>query len=193
MGSSRLTTVVVFRNLSTDVVCSAQSLEPVQSRPLRKASSWVQRRAAVLVTLPQPQAVVMGKKPQSLGRVELELLQYIDENHPITVREVAEYWSAKTGQARTTVLTMMERLTKKGFLSRKKVENVFHYSPKQSIAEVLRNMVSDFVHGVLGGSVAPLAAYLTEDKPLSADQLQQLKSLVQRLESDESAKGKKRS
>lgn len=126
----------------------------------------------------------MAKKPQTLGRVELELLQYIDENHPISVREVAEYWHAKTGQARTTVLTMMERLTKKGFLSRKKIDNVYHYSPKQSLSVVLKDMVSDFVHGVLGGSIAPLAAYLTQSQPLQPDELQQLKKLVQRLESD---------
>lgn len=126
----------------------------------------------------------MAKKPQTLGRVELELLQYIDENHPISVREVAEYWHSKTGQARTTVLTMMERLTKKGFLSRKKIDNVYHYSPKQSLSVVLKDMVSDFVQGVLGGSIAPLAAYLTQSQPLQPDELQQLKKLVQRLESD---------
>jgi len=128
----------------------------------------------------------MAKKPQTLGRVELELLQYIDENHPISVREVAEYWHAKTGQARTTVLTMMERLTKKGFLSRKKIDSVYHYSPKQSLSVVLKDIVSEFVHGVLGGSIAPLAAYLTQSQPLQPDELQQLKKLVQRLESDAS-------
>jgi predicted transcriptional regulator len=79
---------------------------------------------------------------------------------------------------------MMERLTKKGFLSRKKIENVYHYSPKQSLSVVLKDMVSDFVHGVLGGSIAPLAAYLTQSQPLQPDELQQLKKLVQRLESD---------
>ena len=126
----------------------------------------------------------MDKKAKSLGRVELELLQYIDEHHPISVREVAEYWHAKTGQARTTVLTMMERLTKKGFLSRKKVDNVYHYSPKQSVAVVMRDLVSDFVQGVLGGSVAPLAAYLTQGQSMSKDEIQQLKRLVQRLEAD---------
>lgn len=125
----------------------------------------------------------MGKKPQSLGRVELELLQYIDENHPITVREVAEYWSAKTGQARTTVLTMMERLTKKGFLTRKKIDNVYHYRPKQSIPNVLSGLVNDFVEGVLGGSVAPLAAYLAGGKPLDAKEIDQLKKIVEKLES----------
>jgi predicted transcriptional regulator len=134
----------------------------------------------------------MVKKPASLGRVEWELLQYIDQNHPISVREVAQYWNEKTGQARTTVLTMMERMTKKGFLTRKKIDNVFHYSPKLPLSEVLKNLVGDFVNGVLGGSVVPLAAYLTQSQPLKAEEIEQLKKLVQRLEADTSSLARKR-
>jgi BlaI family penicillinase repressor len=134
----------------------------------------------------------MVKKPASLGRVEWELFQYIDQNHPISVRQVAQHWNEKTGQARTTVLTMMERLTKKGFLTRKKIDNVFHYSPKQSLSDVLKDLVGDFVNGVLGGSVVPLAAYLTQSHPLKAEEIEQLKKLVQRLESDASTPTRKR-
>jgi predicted transcriptional regulator len=134
----------------------------------------------------------MVKKPASLGRVEWELLQYIDQNHPISVRQVAQHWNEKTGQARTTVLTMMERLTKKGFLTRKKIDNVFHYSPKQSLSDVLKDLVGDFVNGVLGGSVVPLAVYLTQSHPLKAEEIEQLKKLLQRLESDASTPTRKR-
>jgi predicted transcriptional regulator len=145
-----------------------------------------------VVTLVCIKGFAMVKKPASLGRVEWELLQYIDQNHPISVREVAQYWIEKTGQARTTVLTMMERMTKKGFLTRKKIDNVFHYSPKLPLSEVLKNLVGDFVNGVLGGSVVPLAAYLTQSQPPKAQEIEQLKKLVQRLEADTSALARKR-
>jgi len=145
-----------------------------------------------VITLVCMKGFAMVKKPASLGRVEWELLQYIDQNHPISVREVAQYWIEKTGQARTTVLTMMERMTKKGFLTRKKIDNVFHYSPKLPLSEVLKNLVGDFVNGVLGGSVVPLAAYLTQSQPPKAQEIEQLKKLVQRLEADTSALARKR-
>ena len=145
-----------------------------------------------VVTLVCMKGFAIVKKPASLGRVEWELLQYIDQNHPISVREVAQYWNEKTGQARTTVLTMMERMTKKGFLTRKKIDNVFHYSPKLPLSEILKNLVGDFVNGVLGGSVVPLAAYLTQSQPLKAEEIEQLKKLVQRLEADTSALARKR-
>lgn len=124
----------------------------------------------------------MAKKSQSsLGRVELELLQYIDKNHPISVGEVAEYWCQKNGGARTTVLTMMERLLKKGFLARKKIDGVYKYSPKQSVSSVIGEVVSDFVQGVLGGSIAPLAAYLSQERKLDPSEVEQLKQMVDKL------------
>lgn len=67
---------------------------------------------------------------------------------------------------RETALTMIEHMTKKGLLTRKKIDNVFHYSPKESLSEVLKNLVGDFVNGVLGRSVVPLAVYLNQSQPL---------------------------
>jgi BlaI family transcriptional regulator, penicillinase repressor len=124
----------------------------------------------------------MVNKSKTLGKAELELLQYIDEHHPVTVREVAEYWEKKSGLARTTVLTMMDRLKNKGFLSRKKIDNVFHYSPKASAASVLQNLVQDFVQGVLGGSLAPFAAYLNDAKNLDPAEVEKLKKIVRELD-----------
>ena len=54
-------------------------------------------------------------KQKSLGRVELEMLQYIDSHQPVTVRQVVDYWLDRHGQARTTVMTVMDRLKEKGF------------------------------------------------------------------------------
>ena len=97
-------------------------------------------------------------KVKTLGRVESELLRYIDENQPVTARCVADYWLETHGQARTTVLTVIERLKEKGFISRKKYEGVYQYSAKRTSAQILQSLVGDFVSGVLGGSLTPLTA-----------------------------------
>ncbi len=57
---------------------------------------------------------------EPLGRLELDVLQYIADHHPISVREVAAHFAATSGQARTTLLTVMERLRAKGYLKRRK-------------------------------------------------------------------------
>ncbi len=123
-------------------------------------------------------------KAKTLGKVELEMLQYIDEHQPVTVRQVADYWESKTGQARTTVLTVMERLKEKGFLARKKIDNVYHYSTKKSSRTILQGMVKDFVQSVLGGSLAPFAAYLNDAKDVDPKELAELKRIVNEIESE---------
>jgi predicted transcriptional regulator len=123
----------------------------------------------------------VSPKAKSLGKAELELLQYIDASHPVTVRDVADHWEKKAGLARTTVLTMMDRLKEKGFLSRKKIDGVFHYSPKRSAASVLEGLVKDFVQGVLGGSLTPFAAYLNDATDLDPNEVAKLKKIVREM------------
>ena len=62
----------------------------------------------------------MPKRRLSLGELELEVLKVIWERQPCTVQQVAEIVGGKRGSAPTTVLTVMQRLHKKGFLSRRK-------------------------------------------------------------------------
>src|SRR5215203_2203740 len=67
--------------------------------------------------------------PRSIGRAELEILNYIHDHHPVPVRQVAEHVSATKGHTRTTVLNVIARLCGKGYLTRKRVGGVYHYSP----------------------------------------------------------------
>jgi len=46
----------------------------------------------------------------NIGRAEMEILRYISDHHPVSVREVADRVCAGKGQVRTTALNVMERL-----------------------------------------------------------------------------------
>lgn len=125
----------------------------------------------------------MKEQRPALGQAQLEILRYVADHHPISVGEVADYVARTSGKARTTVLTVMERLRSKGYLVRKKIEGTYHYSPRVPRVEVLRNLVGDFVQGVLGGSVSPFMAYLAESESLTDDEIVQLKQLARQIES----------
>jgi predicted transcriptional regulator len=118
----------------------------------------------------------------SLGDQELEVLRYVSEHAPISVGEVAERFGAPRGLARTTILTVMERLRKKGFLARTKGERSFRYSPRAPQAQVLQGLVREFVEKTLGGSLSPFVAYLAEAKDLSPEELEELRRLVETLQ-----------
>jgi predicted transcriptional regulator len=119
--------------------------------------------------------------PSTIGDQELELLRFVTEHAPISVREATETYGEAHGLARTTILTVMERLRKKGYLTRRKEQGVNVYSPRLSQAEVLRGLVGQFVEKTLGGSLSPFVAYLAEAEGLSQRELAELRRLLDRL------------
>ena len=121
-------------------------------------------------------------RPRTIGRAELEILNYIHDHHPVTVRQVADHVSSTKGHTRTTVLNVMARLSRKGYLSRRQSGGVYQYSPRVAKADLLRRLVGDFVDKALGGSLSPFVAYLSRDAKLSEDDLRELRQLVRELD-----------
>jgi predicted transcriptional regulator len=120
----------------------------------------------------------------SLGEQELEVLRFIADRAPVSAREVAEQFAEARGLARTTVLTVMERLRKKGYLTRKRRQGVFHYSPRVPQSDVLQGLVRQFVEKTLAGSVSPIVAYLARSRQLTEEELRELQKLVDELRRD---------
>ena len=119
----------------------------------------------------------------SIGDQELALLRFVAGRGGATVGEAVDGFGEPRDLARSTVLTMMERLRRKGHLARKSVNGVYRYQTRVSSAELLRGVVRRFVEGNLGGSVAPFVAYLSESTDVTADELRQLEEAVARLQS----------
>ncbi|NMO16336.1 BlaI/MecI/CopY family transcriptional regulator [Pyxidicoccus fallax] len=118
-----------------------------------------------------------------LGEQELAVLRYVAEHGPATVGEVAERFGEPQGLARSTILTVMERLRQKGYLTRRKVEGVYQYASPVPASELLRDVVGDFVQRTLSGSLSPFAAYLSEAEDVTDEELAQLQDVVARLRS----------
>ena len=121
--------------------------------------------------------------PRSIGDQELTLLRYIAEQGPLTVGQVTEGFGEPRGLARSTVLTMMERLRQKGHLDREPGQGVFRYFSPVPAGELLRGAVRTFVEKTLAGSVSPFVAYLAEAEEVSDRELAELEDLVSRLKS----------
>ena len=116
-----------------------------------------------------------------LGDQELEVLRFVAEHAPASVREVAQQFGEPRGLARTTILTVMERLRRKGYLTRTRQGSVNRYTPRVAQAEVLQGLVREFVEKTLAGSLSPFVAYLAEAKGLTEPELAELRRLVEEL------------
>lgn len=120
---------------------------------------------------------------KSIGEQELALLRYVAEQGTATVGQAAEGFGAPRGLARSTVLTMMERLRQKGHLDREQTDGVYQYFSPVTSGELMRNAVRSFVEKTLSGSVSPFVTYLAEDAEVSNEELAELERLVERLQS----------
>jgi len=124
----------------------------------------------------------MAPSESSIGEQELTLLRHIADRGTLTVGEAADEFGAGRGLARSTVLTMMERLRRKGYLSRRMTEGVYRYRALSSSADLLKGAVQRFVERNLEGSVSPFLAYLSETGELSEKERRDLEKIVARLD-----------
>jgi predicted transcriptional regulator len=90
----------------------------------------------------------------SLGALERDVLDIVWNHEEINVREAADELAAPI--AYTTVMTTMDRLYKKGLLSRRKVGRAFVYRATASRHELEGAVAGELVQGLLQERSEPL-------------------------------------
>jgi predicted transcriptional regulator len=90
--------------------------------------------------------------PPALGPLEIAVMEILWERGESNVHDVIE----KLGRplAYTTIMTTLDRLYKKGLLSRHKSERAFLYSTRQTRLEWEQKRAGEFVAGFLNGPQA---------------------------------------
>jgi predicted transcriptional regulator len=123
-----------------------------------------------------------SQPPRSIGDQELALLRYVSDLGRASVAQAVEGFGAPRGLARSTVLTMMERLRKKGHLTRRRADGVYQYAPRTEPDTAARHAVEAFVQRTLGGSITPFVAYLADREQVSDEELAELETLLSQLQ-----------
>jgi len=136
----------------------------------------------------------MAKTIPSLGELELQVLRLVWREQPCTERRVTELVQTDRPVARTTVLKTMQRLEEKGLLVREDGPGYgpIHYRASVEERRVLPALIRRFVERVLGGSNAPLAAYLadTDSERLSAKDLEALRGIARKISEPKEREGR---
>jgi len=120
-------------------------------------------------------------RTQGIGEQELALWRYVARHAPVRSREVVDGFGKPNGLSRTTVLTMLERLRRKGYLRRFERDGSLYYEPAVSEESLLKQQLQRFIGTVLGGSVTPFVSYLLESQSLTPEEVEVLRQLVERL------------
>lgn len=119
----------------------------------------------------------MAKKQENLGELELEVMKILWDRGRSSVLQVSEKLCKQKGYARTTILTVIQRLHKKGFLKRKKEDGVYRYEPAHKRHQVMGNLLNQFIDRVFDGSSASLVQQLAGAK-MSDEELNQIKTIL---------------
>jgi BlaI family transcriptional regulator, penicillinase repressor len=113
---------------------------------------------------------------------ELAIMKIVWETPNATVRDVHDVLARERPVAYTTVMTLMNILERKGYLTRKKVDRAYVYRATRPRRQVLRTLVREFVDRVFDGTAQPLRVHLVTEQPPSADERRELQRLIDRLE-----------
>lgn len=127
----------------------------------------------------------MKKSQAKLTPLEWEIMEVIwqEAEQKITVRDVINFAYPNAEKAYTTVQTVMNNLETKGFLAKQKIGLVNFYTAIQKRQTLLKKETSRFVDKVFGGSFHSLANYLIDSSSLSAEEIADLKKLIEQTES----------
>jgi predicted transcriptional regulator len=124
----------------------------------------------------------MRKPDPTLTPQELALMKIVWRRRTATVREVYEDLRETRRIAYTTVMTMMNILAAKGYLTRTKDDRAFRYRPTRPEQTVVTSMVREFVNRVFDGASRPLLLHLSKDRNLTAKERQELRRLIEEAE-----------
>lgn len=125
------------------------------------------------------------KKTKLFSENEWQILKIIWKRKTATVREVWQEGYPNKEKAYTTIQTYMDRLVQKKVLKKEKIGLVNFYKPSLSETKAIKQATESFVSRAFNGSFGLLAQYLVDSRNLSKEDIDQIKELIKKRESQQ--------
>ena len=122
-------------------------------------------------------AKVKGELP-ALSAAQLEIMHVAWERGEVTVTDVWTVLAGRRSVARNTVLTLMERLEKKGWLRRRADGPAHCYTAAAPRAATLGQVVHRLVDAAFAGSAEALVLALLEGRGVSDEEAKRIRQLI---------------
>ena len=120
----------------------------------------------------------------SISDAEAVVMQVLWQRQPMSAEEIHGAVAARSGWAEPTVKTLLNRLLNKGAIAAEKEGRRYFYSPRITREQWVEQQSAGLLERVFGGRVAPLVAHFSERGKLSAEDIAELKRLVQGLDDE---------
>ena len=112
----------------------------------------------------------------TVSDAELEILEILwSASSPLIASEIRTRLNESKNWERTTVLTLINRLLKKGVISQEK-RQVYYYAPCIKREEYVREETRNFLEKFFKGSSRNLAAALVHSEALTKEDIEELRN-----------------
>ncbi len=118
------------------------------------------------------------KKLPDIPQGEFEIMEILWDKGEATIKQVHAVLSTRRKLAYTTVATLLTRLRNKGAVRARERNFAYVFRPAVEKEQIVNRKVDDFIKRVLGGDVAPLAAYIAANRNLTPEQIKSLEEIV---------------
>ncbi|HUP45303.1 MAG TPA: BlaI/MecI/CopY family transcriptional regulator [Thermoanaerobaculia bacterium] len=113
---------------------------------------------------------------------ELAILGVLWERGPSTVRDVHDALAETQDTGYTTVLKLMQIMTEKGLVVRDETQRAHIYEARSTEQRTQRQLLTDLADRAFGGSPARLVMQALSGRKASAEELTEIRQLLDRLE-----------
>jgi predicted transcriptional regulator len=146
----------------------------IKTTPVSKAGSSLDDTPVLdgMAKPPSPRRSVLDLAP-----LELDCMNTLWPIGEATVRQIREGLAPRRARAYTTIMTIMDRLARKGVVERKKTGRAYVYRPRLSAQEARTHALAQVLDNFFGGSKEALLAQL-ENTALAAAPLIETSSPV---------------
>lgn len=116
---------------------------------------------------------------------ELEILNVLWEEQPLTVKDVHEKLSTGKDVGYTTTLKIMQNMYSKGFVSREPNGKSHLYSAIYKQAETRGRLLDRFLESTFSGSASSLVMQLLGNRKTSQKELDEIKRIINNMENEQ--------
>ena len=113
-----------------------------------------------------------------MGQVQLKIMQLLWKMKRATARELTEELNQSEPIAHSTVQTLLRQLEAKGSVGHEQDGRTFYFFPLVQEEKVKKSAARELLQNVFAGSVGGLVAYLLEHEKVSADELAEIRKLI---------------
>lgn len=117
-----------------------------------------------------------------LSDAEWKLMKVLWRNAPTTITRLVALLKDDTHWSKHTIITMLNRLEKKGAVAYKEGEKAKQFYPLVEETEVTIEETKGFLDKVYGGSISLLINTLVSNKSISKEEMEELQQILKNVE-----------